>query len=121
MTTDVLEGSRNKRFDNPTNDPEVQTQRQCVAELAKKAAVEYEVPPALDAAACILAQYFDSCNGKLAWGRRLFSDNPLTYTRCQEKVGDYQVVVGGFAPSGLFVIFSRYDDDDIGVAALRKF
>jgi hypothetical protein len=115
MTTDVLEGSRNKRFDNPTNDPGVQTQQQCVAELAEKARCDYVVPSALDAAACILAQYFKDSH------TRLFSTDPWTYTRCQENVTGYQVVVGGFAPSGLSVNRFNSDDDNIGVAALRKF
>jgi hypothetical protein len=115
MTTDVLEGSRNKRFDDqsPGQGP---TQKQCVADLAKKAAVDYEVPTALDAATCILAQYFKDSH------TRLFSDDPWTGTRCQENVDNfYQVVVGGFAPSGLGVSYDDCSDDGIlGVAALRK-
>ena len=42
-------------------------------------------------------------------------------TRCQENIQGYQVVVGGFAPAGLYVSYYRYDYDLLGVAALRKF
>jgi hypothetical protein len=71
MTTNVLERSRNKRFDDqsPGQGP---TQKQCIAELAEKARCDYIVPPALDAAACIFAQYFKDP------GKRLFSDKPWT-------------------------------------------
>ena len=107
MTKDVLPGSRNKSYGE---------QQKIVADLAEKSLISYEVPGALESAACILSQYFGS-------NIRLFSDNPWTYTRCKEKVQGYQMVVGGFAPACLCVFY--YDDDDgidgIGVAALRKF
>jgi F-box-like len=105
MTKDVLPGSRNKSYAE---------QQKIVAELAKKFLISYEVPETLESAACILSQYFGS-------NIRLFSDKPWTFTRCKEKVQDYQTVVGGFAPAGLDVYCDNYDYDDIGVAALRKF
>ncbi len=106
MTKEVLPGSRNKSYDE---------QQKIVADLAEKSLISYEVPETLEAAACILSQYFGS---KI----RLFSDNPGTYTRCKEKVQGYQVVVGGFAPAGLSVHnHFFYDCDPLGVAALRKF
>jgi hypothetical protein len=75
----------------------------------------YEVPGVLDAATAILwANQF--------LGRRYFTDNPWTYTRCKEVVQNYNLVVGGFAPGGLGVDDDCcYDDGDIGVAGLRKF
>ncbi len=47
---------------------------------------------------------------------------PSTYTRCHEMLQGYHLVVGGFAPGGLYVPSLHYDDDErIGVAGLRKF
>jgi F-box domain len=106
MTKDVLPGSRYKSYDK---------QKYIIANLAQKALIGYEVPETLEAAACILAKYFDS-------NTRLFSDNPWTYTRCKENVQNLQTFVGGFAPAGLDVYCCNcYDFDIIGVAALRKF
>ena len=87
MTKDVLPGSRDKSYTE---------QKEIVADLAQKAIIGYEVPETLEAAVCILAQYFGS-------NTRLFSDSPWTYTRCKENVQGYQIVVGGFAPAGLGV------------------
>jgi F-box-like len=106
MTKDVLPGSRDKIYAE---------QQKMVADLAEKSLISYEVPETLEAAACILSQYFGS-------NIRLFSNNPWTYTRCKEKLQAYQIVVGGFAPAGLSVNLTRnYGSDEIGVAALRKF
>ena len=105
MTKGILPGSRAKNYGE---------QQKIVADLAKKSLIGYEVPETLESAVCILSQYFGS-------NIRLFSDNPLTYTRCKDKVQGYQTVVGGFAPAGLCVIYRNYDRDNIGVAALRKF
>ena len=105
MTKDVLPGSRNKSYGE---------QRKIVADLAEKSLISYEVPEILESATCILSQYFGS-------NIRLFSNSPWTYTRCQENIQGYQVVVGGFAPAGLDVSNHRYDSVSFGVGALRKF
>jgi hypothetical protein len=105
MTKDALPGSRNKSYAEQQN---------IVAKLADKS-LGYEVPDTLEATTCILVQFF--YDSKI----RLFNDKPWTYTRCKENVQGYQMVVGGFAPAGLYVDFNGYDCDDIGVAALRKF
>jgi len=105
MTKDVLPGSKAKFYGE---------QQKIVADLAEKSLISYEVPETLESAVCILSQYFGS-------NIRLFSDSPSIYTRCKDKVQGYQTVVGGFAPAGLVVRRNDYDDDDIGVAALRKF
>jgi hypothetical protein len=106
MTKNVLSGSRCKSYIK---------QKNIVAEFAKTARVPYEVPTILEAATCILAEYSRS-------GKRLFSDRPWIYTRCQDNVQGYQMIVGGFAPAGLRVHISPYyDRNHIGVAALRKF
>ena len=105
MTKDVLPGSRDKSYGE---------QQKIVADLAKKSLISYEVPETLEAAACILSQYFGS-------NIRLFSDNPWTYTRCKEKVQDFQTVIGCFAPAGLHLSSGGFDSSRTGVAALRKF
>ncbi len=111
MTKDVLPQSRGKFYYD---------QKAMVADLAKKALALYEVPRTLEAAICILAQYFNShASSKI----RLFSDNPATYTRCQEEVNvrRYGVVVGGFALKGLCITLDDSScSNDFGVAALRK-
>lgn len=104
--TDVIDKTRGKSF----KDQETE-----VRNLAKKSGVPYEIPTTPQTIACILAEYSRSQT-------RLFSDDPVTYTRCQEKVQGDQVVVGGFAPAGLVVDYSSdYDRVNFGVAALRKF
>ena len=108
MTRDVLPESRNKRY---------QAQCALVADHAKRTGLGYEVPGALEAAVVMLLHHVRS-------GERLYSDSPLTYTRCRESVfvgdNDYPVVVGGFSSGGLDVDFDSYDNI-CGVSALRKF
>ena len=82
MTTDVIPTSRNKPYAQ---------QQQLVHKYA-----HYQVPQTLEAATCILME-------QVKEGKRLYSDNPYTYTRCQEQTAEAQNVVGGFGPSGLFV------------------
>ena len=77
MTKDVLPESGNKSYD---------VQKQIAEDN------DYQVPGFLDAATCILWAHHHS-------GTRLYSDNPWTYTRCQEMVAGYHLVVGGFAPA----------------------
>jgi len=75
----------------------------------------HQIPTTLEAATCILAEYFRSKN-------RLFSDTPLTYTRCEiDAGGEINTIVGNFTSAGFCVKQSYYDSDCIGVAALRKF
>jgi len=104
MTKDVLPGSRNKGYGE---------QQKIVADLAEKSLIGYEVPEIIESAVCILSQYFGS-------NIRLFSDTPWTYTRCKEKVQGNQTIVGGLVPTGLDVFYDNFDNNYIGVAALRK-
>jgi hypothetical protein len=105
MTKDVLPGSRNKSYTE---------QQTLVRNLSEKAHVEYQVPKLIDAITCIFAEYVSSKT-------RLYSDTPLTYTRCQEQTKGFQLVVGGFAPGGLCVIYCHFVCDFGGVGVLRKF
>ena len=102
MTRDVIPGSRSKSY---------QDQVKLVQSYSS-----YELPGALEAAIAILMEHVVS-------GKRLYGDNPYTYTRCQEKVNDSQwpVTIGGFAAGGLGVDYYYDDDyDHDGVGALRK-
>ena len=107
MTRDVLEGSRSESYSD---------QKALVESYASRTGYSYELPRALETATTILMHYART-------GERLLSDDPWTYTRCQELVdGRYPVVVGGFGASGLRV------DDGIdyglnfdGVVGCRKF
>ena len=104
MTRDVLDGSRNKSYKGQS------------ALVARHRG--YTVPGALEAAVVVLLHHVRK-------GERLYSDRPRTFTRCQENVQNYQLIVGGFSSRGLDVIDDYYDyysdDLDFGVAVLRKF
>jgi hypothetical protein len=72
-----------------------------------------EMPKALEATVLLVVTFMSS-------NKRLYNDNPLTYTRCSEEVADYPVVVGGFSPDGLSVSF-HFDSNSNGVGGvLRK-
>ncbi len=105
MSKDVLNGSRGIDFE---------AQKKMIAEFSQNANVNCEIPTALEAAVSILTHHVRS-------KERLFSSNPMTYTRCLEFYIGCHVVVGGFAPSGLHVDISLKIDGEVGVSALRKF
>ena len=102
MTRDVLEGSRNIGFAE---------QQKLVAEHGEQA---YVIPKVLEAAVCILAEYAAS-------GRRIFGDHPRTYTRCDEMADGYRRAVGDFSPKSLRIAANHSHDENIGIAALRRF
>ena len=108
MTRDVLSDSRNKTYE---------AQKVMVAAHAGRVGLPYELPHALEAATAILMHHARE-------GERLFGDHPWTYTRCQEVVDGYPVVVGGFS-SGCLRVYDDdhvyYFDDHDGVSCLRKF
>ena len=106
MTKDVLPESRNKSYEE-----------QCalVAAHAKRTGLGYKVPGALEVAVVMLLHYVRS-------GECLYSDDPLTYTCCREKVQGYQLVIGGFSSEGLRINDLNYDHKSLrGIAGLRKF
>ena len=105
MTTDVIPDSRNKRFFE---------QLILLENLNKNGQTGYRVPKIAEAIICIAAEYLRS-------KKRLFSDEPLTYTRFEDRVRGYQVIVGGFTPSGLRVDLILNNDEQFGIAALREF
>jgi hypothetical protein len=105
MTKDILPESRWQSYP---------TQQQMVADLAEGSLKGYRVPGTLEAITCILSQYFDS-------RMRLFGHVPRTYTRCLEKIGGKQLVVGDFASDGLAVNRHYNDNLNVAIASLRKF
>ncbi len=78
--------------------------------------MNYKVPRTLDAILLNIVTYVSS-------KKRLYGDDPLTYTRCQEQFKGCQMIVGAFAPAGLSVDEDDdlYDDDFFGVAGSWKF
>jgi hypothetical protein len=106
LTRDVIEGSRNKSY---------KEQQDLLAKYCKQAQVTYEVPKVLDTTVCILMEHVRS-------GTWLYSQNPWTFTRCQEKGdADRQLGVGGFGSSGLYLNFYGADFMFRGVGGSRKF
>lgn len=104
MTRDVILRSRGESY---------ATQQGLVANLSEK--TPYEVPKTLEAVVCISANYFKS-------DKRLYSDNPWTYTRCQEQALGCQVVVGAFSADGFKVPYApSFGIVTHGVAARWKF
>lgn len=98
MTNDVIPGSRYSSYDDQL----------------RLLPAGYEVPGVFDAARAIL------WTNRRA-GRRYLSDKPMTFTRCKEMIEDYQLVVGGFGPSGLAVYGHYYDSEYVGIVGWRKF
>jgi hypothetical protein len=111
MSQDVLEGSLYKDY---------KTQFKQVATLAKKTGIPYNVPTVLEAATCIFMHH-------VSIGKKLYGDNPWTYTRCQEFCNEnegWQLCVGGFGGGGLSAYDIDYDacgHESIGVGGGRKF
>ena len=114
MKKEILPGSRGKTFAE---------QQRIVQTHSKTTGIPYEMPHAIDAAACCLLNFVST-------NTRLFDvDGPEgnTYTRCQEHVeiegveGKWPLIVGGFASGGLDVGDSDYDSHYDGVGAARKF
>jgi len=99
MTNDVIEGSRGKNW---------QRQQELVTEKTNSRCTP---PPLVHAMAVIMMH-------RARTGERLYSDHPWTFTMCQEQVGEYQTVVGGFDAGGLHVDDS-FVFDRSGVAAWR--
>ncbi len=71
------------------------------AKLSEDGKATYSLPTTLEAVTSILAH-------EARFGERLFSDNPYTYTRCEEMAGEQSVIVGGFASAGLNVVIYDY-------------
>ena len=99
VTKDVIPSSRNKNF----------------KEQQSLVAINYSIPKAIEVAVTILLHQAKT-------GESLYSDNPLTYTLCEEKVGAYQICVGSMGKAGLRIFyFDNSTQESVGIASLRKF
>jgi hypothetical protein len=97
MTKDVIPGSRNKSYEDQL----------------KLLPEGYEAPPGFGAALALLWENRRS-------GERLFSNDPLVYTHCEDVIKDGHLFVGGFAPDGLCVSHC-YAHGWVGIAGWREF
>lgn len=76
---------------------------------------QYTLPSGSEAIIGLFAYYSK-------YNKRLFSDDPWTYTRLMDKkVQSFYMIVGGFAPDGLRLDYNISDCNYYGVAALQKF
>jgi hypothetical protein len=103
VTANVIEGSRGKNFKD---------QKALIPQQKG-----YALATVLEAITCVTMNLEKSGEKQ----EFLLSEDPWTYTRCEEDIDSYPLVVGGFAPSGLFVSSNDYDNDDVGVVAVRRF
>ena len=106
MTNDVIPDSGSKNWKD----------QQALA--AKFKGKGYELLSGIDAATCLLLEYVET-------GRRCYSDNPYTYTRCVEQVesesSQWPLTIGGFAPGGVFVYYFDGGVGSSGVGLARQF
>ena len=103
MTRDIISGSRGKSY------------RDCcymVDNHSKKTGISYESPSVLEATTSILMHYVKT-------GKRLYSDDPVTwtYTRDVDKDGD-SLIIGDFVPGGLSVGYGGIGGGS-GIAVFR--
>jgi hypothetical protein len=99
ITNNVFNGSRNLSVDD---------QKALVNKIG------CEMPQVLEATVLLVVTFMGS-------GKRLYNDDPRTYTRCTEQVCGYKLVVGGFSPDGVSVDGNHFDSVDVGVGGvLRK-
>jgi hypothetical protein len=107
MSDDILEGSRNRSYEE---------QAQMVAKLG----ANFEIPSLGDAAKCLFLHKVATGESLLQQGNEQ-NGGLSTYTRVQETTQGSRLAIGGSAPSGVDVDYDIYDDEAIGVVALRKF
>ena len=100
ITNNVFTGSRNRSITD---------QKALVSRIG------CEMPKVLEATVLLVVTLMSS-------GKRLYNDNPRTYTRCLEQVSGYKTVVGDFSPDGVHVYISNCDIGSDGASGvLRKF
>ncbi len=74
---------------------------------------QFRVPKVMDAILLNILMFASE-------GKYLYGQAPWTYTRCEEMYGRWQIVVGGFGPSGLLVR-SYFGIEDSGLSASWEF
>ncbi len=111
MTNDVIPDSRSKNWKD----------QQALATQYRPQG--YEIPSVIDAAASLFLEHVQT-------GKRFYTDNPFTYTRCVEQVKEgssqWPAAIGGFAPAGLRVdnvdsAFFGAGFECIGLGVVRTF
>lgn len=77
----------------------------------------YKTPELLPMAVGIVLKYLNSEPNK-----RLFSDNPITFSRCKETFRNFHVIIGGFTPRG-FAITYNFDHhlENNGIGCMKTF
>lgn len=78
----------------------------------------YEVPKIREVIAASVMQY--GCSGGKK-ERILAREDRVRYSRCEEPINGYRVIVGALASSGLHVNYDIGDYDSVGVCPVRKF
>lgn len=111
ISKDVLPGSREQTYTK---------QVQVVDALSAKSLTDYQVPTLREASLAIFLH-------KIATGESLYNGNSqneghlYTYTRVKETTLNRHLIVGGFAPSGLYINGCYgFNSKELGVAAVRK-
>ena len=96
-------------------------QKALVAQHTSSTGLPYELPGVLEAATVVLSHY-------VRGGERLYTDEPWTYTRCQDLISvggdDRPTIVGGFNTSGLSISYDDFSEDSdvrYGVVGCRRF
>ena len=103
MTKRVIPESINKSYT---------IQKRLLQNLNKSGLTDYAVPTLAETVVCIYAEYLRS-------KRRLFSDDPISYTRCQYEGNLARI--GCFSESGIGISDDDYDNPYLGLAVLWRF
>ncbi len=109
MRKDVLGG---QDLVNGTRNKSKAAHKNKFAKLSEDGIATYSLPTTLEAVTSILAH-------EARFGERLFSDNPDTYTRCEEMAGLRSVFAGCFDSAGLYVL-SSYSHAHIGASGVWR-
>ncbi len=104
MTKDLLQGSLDKNYAD---------QQAMVADLAKRALIDYRVPEGLEAAACMLTRI-------MKFKSYSFNYDLWSFTRCQKNIINDHFVIGGFRPMSLSQNTLGSHNSRTGMTALRR-
>lgn len=102
VTKDVIPNSRGQKLTD---------QKALIKSYSQKTNIPYTLLTSLELATAVLTEHAKT-------GTKLFSNNPWTYSWCEEKVnqGQLTTAIGGFSSEGLYVHGYDYGYEDFGVA-----
>jgi hypothetical protein len=103
ITNSVLKGSRNKNI---------------AVQRALAQGNGGELPGVLLASTVAFLTYVSSPEGQPP--TRLYGNEPWVHTRCSEQIGEYNLVVGGFAPAGPYAHYDYFDNAHNGAGVAKK-